>query len=196
MGSCLWWTCWCRCWHSSWIIIFIDNLLKRIYPFFAFLIAYLVGVAVGIYSGIVEYSPSTTNKMQREYIFSENEFDRFISIAKNNTIVGLKNLLVGFFSLGLLSVFYSFYNGFVLGFAIGKYSKVLNTSDIFKTTLPHCSEIIGIVLMGYLGFVLSIRILFNKCHLSKKIFFILFITSLFIIVISAFLESYVSMSVQ
>ena len=131
-----------------------------------------------------------------EKLFTENNFDRFISIAKNNIFVGLKNFLIGFFSLGILSLVYSFYNGFVLGFVIGKSTKLLTIKEILETTIPHCAEIIGIVLMGYLGFILSIRILFNTSIITKKEFPILLGISLIIIIISAYLESYVSMSIQ
>ena len=91
---------------------------------------------------------------------------------------------------------YSFYNGFVLGFVIGKSTKLLTIKEILETTIPHCAEIIGIVLMGYLGFILSIRILFNTSIITKKEFPILLGISLIIIIISAYLESYVSMSIQ
>ena len=139
---------------------------------------------------------SSPHNSSVEKLFTENNFDRFISIAKNNIFVGLKNFLIGFFSLGILSLVYSFYNGFVLGFFIGKSTKLLTIKEILETTIPHCAEIIGIVLMGYLGFILSIRILFNTSIITKKEFPILLGISLIIIIISAYLESYVSMSIQ
>ena len=156
----------------------------------------LVFCMSGSYDGIEDGSFSSSNNSSIEKIFSESDFNRFMSIAKNNISVGLKNLLLGFFSLGILSLLYCFYNGFVLGYVIGKSTKVLTINEILGTTIPHCSEIIGIVLMGYLGFTLSNRILFNTTIINKKEFSILLGISLIIIIISAYLESYVSMSIQ
>lgn len=156
----------------------------------------IFGIILGICDGMEETSFSSSRNSYIENIFTENKFNRFISIAKNNVSVGLKNFLLGFFSLGILSLVYSFYNGFVLGFVIGKSTKVLTIKEILETTIPHCSEIIGIVLMGYLGFILSIRILFNTSIITKKEVSILLGISLIIIIISAYLESYVSMSIQ
>ena len=171
-------------------------MFKKILYFFIFLIAYFIGIILGICDGMEETSFSSSRNSYIENIFTENKFNRFISIAKNNVSVGLKNFLLGFFSLGILSLVYSFYNGFVLGFVIGKSTKVLTIKEILETTIPNCSEIIGIVLMGYLGFILSIRILFNTSIITKKEVSILLGISLIIIIISAYLESYVSMSIQ
>ena len=107
-------------------------MFKKILYFFIFLIAYFIGIILGICDGMEETSFSSSRNSYIENIFTENKFNRFISIAKNNVSVGLKNFLLGFFSLGILSLVYSFYNGFVLGFVIGKSTKVLTIKEILE----------------------------------------------------------------
>ena len=114
-------------------------MFKKILYFFIFLIAYFIGIILGICDGMEETSFSSSRNSYIENIFTENKFNRFISIAKNNVSVGLKNFLLGFFSLGILSLVYSFDNGFVWGFVIGKSTKVLTIKEILETTIPHCS---------------------------------------------------------
>ena len=132
---------------------------------------------------------------QLDLLFAKAPFDRSISLASNNVIVGLRNLILGIFSLGVFSLLYTFYNGFIFGTVLGKGITVLPVNEILWATLPHCTEILGIILLGNLGFVLSLKIIFNVNLYSRNHYLFLLAFSFIIIIISAFLESYVSMSV-
>ena len=169
-------------------------MLKKLF-FLAFVMMYLLGICVGISCGLDENNYPTTGNENNPItaLLLKNDFERFTDIATNNILVGLKSFILGCFSVGVLSAIYLFYNGFVSGIVIGKNCEMLSWKGILVTTLPHCSEIIGLALMGYLGFALSTKVLFKTSYIHKKLFLQLFAVAIIVIVFSAFIESYVSM---
>ncbi len=159
--------------------------------------AYFIGVFVGVQNASFQQEEKVINNngnLELDTIYAKEPFQRFLSIASNNIIVAMKNMLFGVFSLGLFSIACTFYNGVILGAVLGDCFKLLPLNIILKSTLPHCTEILGIILFGYIGFIISIRLIFRtKMHSNKRI--IIFIIIAFLsILIAAFIESYVSMS--
>ncbi|AVM58177.1 hypothetical protein C3V43_10745 [Bacteroides heparinolyticus] len=118
--------------------------------------------------------------------------ERFFFIAKNNVLVGCKCFCGGLFSLGFFSVISNMYSAFVFGVVLKKSTVVLSVEKILYTTLPHSLEIVGIIGMGYVGTILGISLLCRKLYLSLIRMVLLFIVSLLLILISACIESYIS----
>lgn len=128
-------------------------------------------------------------------LYGLDQFNRFKMIVSNNGIVALRYILFGLLSYGALSFLYSFYNGYVLGTVIIRGSYCLSLADIVSCTLPHIIfEEIGLCLAGYIGFMLSHQIFLLEKSIPYKKIIPLCITSILLIILSAFIESYVSMS--
>lgn len=130
-------------------------------------------------------------------IAQQSTHNLFLSIIKNNTTMYLTGVC-GFLTLGLLTAISTFYNGFVFGYLIITLNRHFNGSDIIvKNVLPHSIEILGLILSSSIGFYLSSLIIkkffFNKniCIEYKKLLYY-FIGGYLIILISAYIESYVS----
>ena len=106
----------------------------------------------------------------------------------------MKNMLLGMFSFGLFSVLYTFYNGFIHGYILGQSSQIIPMKLIVRATLPHSFEFIGIVLFGYVGYILSIYLFSKKLLISRKHSLYILIIATLTILLAAFNESYISMS--
>lgn len=123
--------------------------------------------------------------------------DLFFEILKNNTSVFLASLS-GFLTLGLFTAIITFYNGFVLGYlliTLNRFSK--SPAEFLPRLLPHSIEIGGFILASTLGFYLTNYItqhyfLKTRPKFDYLFFCLLFISGYIIILISAFIESYVS----
>ncbi len=161
----------------------------------ALVFSYFSSLLIGIYYGLsFEVQYKDTEQSITNELFSMSSFDRSIYFAKNNLIVALKNMLLGMFSMGAFAVVYTFSNGFYLGVTIGDCLRYISVETVLKATIPHCSEILGLILFGYLGFLLSIKIFFNKRVLGISGMLALVAFATFFIVVAAFAESYISMS--
>jgi uncharacterized membrane protein SpoIIM required for sporulation len=139
------------------------------------------------------------NSLSIDYTNSSNKSteDLFHDILKNNTTVYFASIS-GFMTLGLFTVISTFYNGFILGYLIvtlNRFSE--NSADFLPRILPHSIEIIGFIFASALGFYLT-NFLCQQYFLKIKPKFeyktvcLLFITGYLIILLSAFIESYVS----
>jgi len=123
--------------------------------------------------------------------------DLFFEILKNNTSVFLASVS-GFLTLGLFTAIITFYNGFVLGYlliTLNRFSK--SPAEFLPRLLPHSIEIGGFILASTLGFYLTNYItqhyfLKTRPKFDYLFFCLLFISGYIIILISAFIESYVS----
>lgn len=166
------------------------------YGFLAiWVLVYIIGGIVGFVCSVDEFHTTPfihENNYQGLYNLSQSEL--FIVILKNNLIVALKNMLLGLFSLGILSLIYTFYNGLIFGIVLGKSTHMLSVYEILKATVPHSCEFIGLSILGFIGFVISFRLFTKKWLLKKLHLFWLFLIGIFIILITAILESYVSIS--
>jgi uncharacterized membrane protein SpoIIM required for sporulation len=171
-------------------------LLKYLY-LFVLSATYFIGVFVGVQNALLlkgDCITSEENNLEIDMIYSQEPFQRFLSIASNNALISLKNILFGIFSLGIFPIACTFYNGAIFGSVLGNCIKFLPLNIILKSTLPHCAEIVGVIMSGYIGFIISIRLIFKiKVYDNKRIVILTLITFA-IILISALIESYVSMS--
>ncbi|MEX2592632.1 MAG: stage II sporulation protein M [Anditalea sp.] len=158
---------------------------------------YLTGVLVGYFvePGISLRSPEAVTPIS---LMDQPKTDLLWSIAGNNIMVALINI-VGGFSLGVVSLLNSFYNGVVLGFALSVAGENFTVPVILRHLLPHAIEIAAIILSCSLGFYLGIH-LFRKFILGgypvfdyRKFIFQAALT-LVILVGAAFLEVFVSFS--
>jgi len=96
----------------------------------------------------------------------------WISIFQNNFIV-LLPVILGVFTLGLISVVYIVFQGFLLGLTVYEYSLQIPPLVIMKYTIPHgVFEILAIVLAGAFSLkpvvVVINHILFKKPFLNKN----------------------------
>ena len=166
--------------------------MERVYIIICF-IAYLTGTAYGVFEVPEEDKSYLCIKKKKEKVLFPAPYDNFKQIAYNNIKSEAYCMFLGIFSIGILSMLYAFYNGFLLGCAIAHYKKMLTFYEILHSTLPHSSEIIAIVISCYAGYMLSNSLLLQKKISYKKIAYAI-ILCIVITVISAALESYVSMS--
>lgn len=121
-------------------------------------------------------------------------FPRFVEILANNLIVALKILILGILSYGIISALLLFYNGLILGLVLNVCAKTLSLQIILASTLPHVGEVFGLVLSGYVGHIISVSLLSKKRVICLSSILIWSLISLLLIIVSAFSESYISMS--
>lgn len=166
-----------------------------ILSFISYTAGFLLGLSTEKDSIDCDVSPSSTQEFQE--ILStreESQFTSFIFIARNNLVVVLRNLILGIFSLGLFSLIYVFYNAYVHGYIISSLSPFLTAQDVMGCTIPHSMELIPLILSSLVGFAISYQILFKKRILPTKKIVWLTLACVGITVLSALIESYISMS--
>ncbi len=147
---------------------------------------YIIGVVIGFQIDPVLAEPVNTG--------SFTVWD----IAKNNLAVVMINIAGGM-SFGVISLVNTIYNGFILGYSLSVVSDYIAWDLIFKHFLPHSIEIIRIILSCALGLKIAFyvfKLIFNKGAIEFKQteFTIYLIVTIFIIVLAAILEFYISMS--
>ncbi len=163
------------------------------------ILAYFSGILWGFFFEIPfvgkhqhSLPPKTENYLQLDY------FNTFIYLMKNNLYVIYFNICIGSLTLGIFSFVYTFYNGLVLGYIFEVSYRVLGVKQTLNLILPHSIELVAIIWSCYIGFIISYKILKEDVLEKeidikwKNILSQILICSL-IIVIAAFLESYVSM---
>ncbi|WP_158860993.1 stage II sporulation protein M [Lunatibacter salilacus] len=158
---------------------------------------YLTGMLVGFYIDPVFEMNSLDNTALIQ-TFDQPKPLLFWSIAGNNLSVALINLAGGF-SLGIVSLLNTFYNGSVLGYAFSVAGNDLPVTVILRHLLPHAIEIVGIILSCSLGLYLGIYLiraafLDIKAGFNFKGFMIQAGITLIILLVAAYLEAYVSLS--
>lgn len=158
-------------------------------------LSYLIGLILGFI--LCDLIPSAQdvefgNHSVIGQLSTMKPIERFFFISENNVLVGCKCFLGGLFTLGLFSIISNMYSAFVFGVVLEKSAVVLPMGQILYTTLPHSFEIVGIIGMGYVGTILGISLLCRKYYLSFMRMVLLFIASLLLILISAGIESYIS----
>lgn len=171
-------------------------MLKRFYFLIILVIAYLTGLALGIFCDIDDFfvndSYVTENADALLDLQTLAPFKRSIYIAENNLIVALKILVLGIFSFGIFSTILLLYNGFILGVSIGESLGFLDINVIAKATLPHSGEILGLIICGYVGYILSMFLIFRVKYYSIYSILKWCMLGFTLIIVSAFIESYIS----
>lgn len=132
--------------------------------------------------------------------FSKNDrYTAFCIIFKNNMKVCLYNIAGGI-TIGVSTFVNLIVNGFLAADAfVNIYKSGMSVSDIFKYTLPHSFEILGVWLSGMSGF-LTAKMLLDFIRLNKipdvsfyKYLGLGFFLTLCIISIAAYTEAFVSL---
>ncbi|MGX9290934.1 stage II sporulation protein M [Bacillus sp. A015] len=154
------------------------------------LIVFLIGITLGL------FTTPTTYKSVTPIETSSN----MLELIKNNLFVCLL-LISGFFSCGLITLFYLFSNGYIISVSIlESVNNGLSPIQISLYILPHgIFEIPALLISGSIGFM-GLKIIFELCFSDKKNIFtnnlrkiiINFILIIVLIVIAAFIESYIS----
>lgn len=137
----------------------------------------------------------------KEYdkLTNSKAFERFKYITINNEKVIILNYC-GALSLGLCSVALAALNGITFGNYIGVYSNYVSLYDILKYTLPHSFELLAIIFSSGEGFFLGTSLFLcllgykkvNNINFMKAA--IHFIYCSIIILLAAFVEAYITMS--
>lgn len=124
----------------------------------------------------------------------------FKSIFLNNLKVIVTNA-IGFLTLGLLTIFNTAINGFILGNEIRVSLKSIPIKWILLGFLPHSFEIIGIIFSAAIGLQLTFLLFKSKngdtlfiWEYCKNALFLLFI-SLLIILAAALVETFVTLNI-
>lgn len=158
---------------------------------------YLTGVLVGFYMDppIEAANPKAALPFQ---LLEQSKGEQFYAIAGNNITVALINLLGGF-SLGILSLLNTFYNGVVLGYAFSVAVDHFPVAEILGHLLPHAIEIVAIILSCSLGFYIGSyfikKLLLDKAsEFDYRLFTFQTALTIVIILAAAFLEVYISFS--
>lgn len=132
-----------------------------------------------------------------EFYHEMNKWEVFVELLKNNSNVIFVNIFTGALSLGILSISYTLYNGLAHGFIFNYYFGTVGYYNTLTHTIPHSFEIIAIIWSCYIGCLISFKLL-NEMVLNKKVNYkwksiILQILYCFIIIVlAAFVESYIS----
>ncbi|WP_420841145.1 stage II sporulation protein M [Aquirufa aurantiipilula] len=159
---------------------------------------YIVGFLTAFFlkNHFIELKPNLLSNDNKLFL-NLSQWELFLLILKNNSLVYFINIS-GFLTFGLFTVLNTFYNGFVLGYLITTINRIfLDSAFFYKRIAPHSIEIIGIIISSTLGFYLT-NYVFKNIFLNKKPkfnfkhFTSLFVLGFIIILIAAFLESYVS----
>lgn len=151
---------------------------------------YLLGVIIGLFD-TEDYL--VTN--YQEIDITQPRFSFFLQILINNTAL-VSMIIIGSISFGILSCLLLIVNGYVLGRLINYINTDLGYI-YYKNLVPHISEIFGLVLAGSVSFYLIFRFINNKSislsYFIKDKYLIKYsILSYLLILISAFLEVYIS----
>lgn len=169
------------------------------YKFFQLSIfIYIVGFITAYFlkKQFIELKPNSLSIDNTLYL-NQSQWELFLLILKNNSLVYFLNIS-GFLTFGIFTTLNTFYNGFVLGYLLITINRFfIDSALIYKSLVPHSIEIIGIIISSTLGFYLtnylSKNIFLNtKPKFDIKNFTSLFVIGFIIILIAAFIESYVS----
>src|SRR5690606_4944627 len=105
---------------------------------------YLTGVLVGYFMD-PPFGAGWAGIIQPLHYLDRSKEELLWSIAGNNISVALINLSGGF-SLGIVSLLNTFYNGAVLGYAVSVAWDNFPLPVLVKHLLPHAIEILSIIL--------------------------------------------------
>lgn len=177
-------------------LVFSSSVKITIIPLVVMLAIYAIGMAVGYHTPPIDsVGGDTFNDVTIfSFHFDENSnWERFINIAVNNCMAALCSIIFGTLTFGVLAAVHAFFNAFIWGHAIGFYSTYLTRSELLWSTVPHSGEILGMALAACTGFFISLNIFLPKY--AQPFYHIICwgILSFSLIIISAFIESYVSM---
>ncbi len=141
---------------------------------------------------------SVLEKLNQLHIEGET-FELFVTLALNNSTVCLVNIFGGFL-FGFVTIVNLFTNGYFVASSLMQYhNSGLSVIQIMKYTMPHCFELIGVWLAGSVGFLLTheqFKLLQGKGFLPNyKLLVPAALISLMIIIISAFIEAYITPNV-
>lgn len=157
-------------------------------------VTYVIAFIVGSLYGVEDFHTYKAIGMDVDIpeLKMSAPYDIFLSIVRNNLMVSLTFFISGLFSLGIFPIALAFYNGFIFGNVTGCSTHILSTGDILSATLPHFFEFIGLNLFGALGFYISYEYIVNNRLPKFKQFLLLVTVALSIVVLAAFLESFIS----
>ena len=168
-----------------------------------FLLAMLIYTS-GIGTAIVcrnYFSTITPNSLSIDYSKSKNRLpiNVYYEILENNSIVYLA-CIAGFLTFGIYTALITFCNGFVLGYLLVTINRFFeNQSILLYRLLPHTMEIIGYIIASTLGFYLAQALtkhffMNTQPNIEFKKIGLLFTSGYLIIILSAYIETYVSAS--
>lgn len=165
------------------------------------ILSYFIGMFVG--SRNIINLIGNTKELSENYETIENKYSLHFEIAlkilKNNLQVVITNVLLGSLSFGILSYIYTFYNGLVHGYIFASFAKIITLKKVVLLTLPHSIELIGIIWSCYIGAYMSYSLylhFFKNNELPLKNIFYQLMACCSIIIVAAFIESYISMSLN
>lgn len=155
---------------------------------------YLSGCFLGItyHSEFIQEGNGMSQEMNK--FLTQSKYESFIQISKNNLFANFYVLLCSMLTLGILGAGYMLYNGFIHGIHIGFVYSILSFDEIIFSFAPHSSEILALVGSTHLGYLLSKKIFYeNRSEMNYKFMVIYAFVIFCITIISAYLESHVSM---
>lgn len=171
--------------------------LNIFFPIIVILAVYAIGMVVGYHTPVerVESNMHHNITIEDSLLGEGNNWEIFKHIAVNNCKVALVSIIFGVLTFGVFAVLHAFYNAFVWGHVIRFYSAHLTTSELLWSTIPHSGEILGLALAACTGFFISLRLFLPRYAQPFQRVIYLGILSFSLIIISAYIESYVSMSI-
>lgn len=136
-------------------------------------------------------------KLSDNKVIPKNKDALFMEIFINNASVCTK-MIVGGFTFGIWSIIELFKNGLSFGIIMMLGIKKYGLFNCLNVTLPHCIEVVPLILSTYIGVLIGLKMInslfYNSRKQNKSIKYIYILTSVvfFLLLISSFLETYVS----
>ncbi len=164
----------------------------RLYILIVCVVIYFVGFYLGLF---YEYESNDEVSNLNDTI-SYTKIQIFKEIFINNIKVVFINI-AGFFSFGFFSCINILYNGFALGYVINQNAAILYLKEYIYRLLPHSFEIVAIFWSALLGIEYGFKFFLyiykgKDMSISVKKIFIEVLICFAIILMAAFVESYIS----
>ncbi len=168
-------------------------MLKYSYLFLLFIL-YSIGISYGIIVGkdsvIIDVPTNDNPLFDIESFLNLGYLQRVYEIAHNNLVVALQCLFFNIFTVGIYSVLHSLYNSFIIGLFLGEALTKVTVLDLLLKFLSYgLTELMGIWLLAYSGFLISIKFFFGRRFFSKKRILYFILVGIFLIIESAFIEN-------
>lgn len=175
-------------------------IFNHIYYFYFLLlfVIYIFAFIIGDINGLDDFYSynSTSIEVDIPELQMSTSVDIFASILKNNLSVSVIFFISALFSFGLFPIVLIFYNGYIFGHISGCSIHILSLNTILSATLPHAFEFIGLIIFSTVGFYISSEYIIRHNFPKLGIVFSLILAGLFIIVLSAFIESFISIQLN
>ena len=162
--------------------------------------AFLFFLYIGLHSDNLKNIENNSGDIIKEnYLIGDNSVQTFSRILLNNEIYIIKNY-IGIFTLGIYPIILLWFNASFFGIIVGRVISEKGLQFVFIHTLPHSIELVAVILAAadsiFLGIIIFLKYLkYYNCEIKYRTYFYNFVYYIVIILIAAFIETYVSLKI-